>query len=141
MEGETTGWNTQYCKISIFPKLIYTQNFTQNPTCNLSLGSSQADSKIYVEMQRTGHKVVKLTPTGNQDLLQQRRQKETCASMGPFMTKQASHWTESPVSTEYPSGIKKQRLLSQPIHNNELLVTDVSVENNTIKLLKSKKNK
>lgn len=45
MEGETTGWNNQYCKISIFPKLIYIQNFTQNSNCNLSLGSSQADSK------------------------------------------------------------------------------------------------
>lgn len=43
--GEITGWNTQYCKISIFPKLIYIQNFTQNSNCNLSLGSSQADSK------------------------------------------------------------------------------------------------
>lgn len=79
MEGEITGWNTQYCKISIFPKLIYIQNFTQNSNCNLSLGSSQADSKIYVEMQRAGHKMVKLTPMENQDLLQKRRQTQTWA--------------------------------------------------------------
>lgn len=84
MEGETTGWNTQYCKISIFPKLIYTQNFTQNPKCNLSLGSSQADSKIYVEMQRTGHKVVKLNPHRKSRFTTAEKTERDLCINGPF---------------------------------------------------------
>lgn len=77
MEGEITGWNTQY--VAFHYKLIYMQNFTQNSNCNLSLGSSQADSKIYVEMQRAGHKDGKTHSPGKSRSTTERRQTQTWA--------------------------------------------------------------